>query len=168
MRREIPGPVLAVVAEVLATAETHASLDTLFHYAGAPGEPPAGSKQVKALEWLRRTNRDRSVDPFKVLGRLLENHIELFADHCGSVNPYSEERWQKLMRALAQYELQYATGGMVIGALASPSRTLEQLIRDGDLTSINEEFDRALRNIESSPREAVSAACNILESVCKT
>ncbi len=31
----------------------------------------------------------------------------------------------------------------------------------------NEEFDRALRTVERSPKEAISSACNILESVRK-
>jgi hypothetical protein len=54
-----------------------------------------------------------------------------------------------------------------MGSLAGPSRTLEEFIRDRDLAAIDSEFSRALTNVESSPREAVSAASNILESICK-
>ncbi|MFO7459990.1 MAG: abortive infection family protein [Desulfatiglandales bacterium] len=43
-----------------------------------------------------------------------------------------------------------------------------EIIRARDLASINDEFERALRNMETNPREAISAACNVLESVCKT
>ena len=77
---------------------------------------------------------------------------------------------KKISNALTRFELQYIRGGGVVGAraLAAPSRTLEQVIRAKDVGSINDEFDRALRNVESNPREAVSAACNLLESVCKT
>lgn len=45
---------MGVVAEIIANSETHASMDSLFLYAEAPGDPPEGSKHVKALEWLRR------------------------------------------------------------------------------------------------------------------
>lgn len=164
-RRVIPAPVMAVVAEVIASRESHASLDSLFMDAEAPGDPPEGSKHVKALEWLRRTNKEGSVDPMKVLGRLIENYMET-AD---PFEPFSPETCrERISRILGQCELQYAKGGIIVGSLAAPSRRLEQLIRDRDLGSINAEFDRALRNIEINPREAVSAACNILEAVCKT
>ena len=171
MRREIPSAVITVivvitvVAEHAANSETHATLDSLFMYAGAPGEPPAGSKHAKALEWLRRVNRDESLDPLKVIGKLIEGYMEAVID---SANSFVQERKEKISRVLASCELQYVKGGRVVGALATPSRTLEQLIRERDLASINYEFDRALHSVESAPREAVSAACNILESLFKT
>jgi hypothetical protein len=44
---------------------------------------------------------------------------------------------------------------------------LEEFIQERDTASIDQEFSRALTNVETSPREAVSAASNILESICK-
>ena len=44
---------------------------------------------------------------------------------------------------------------------------MEEFIRDKDISSIEAEFNRALTNVETNPREAVSAASNILESLCK-
>lgn len=43
MRKDIPAPVIAVLSDNLSALETHASLDNLFLYADAPGEPPEGS-----------------------------------------------------------------------------------------------------------------------------
>jgi hypothetical protein len=168
MRREIPSAVIAVVAEQAANSETHATLDSLFMYAGASSEPPAGSKHAKALEWLRRVNRDESLDPLKVIGKLIEGYMEAVIDPANSSDKFVQERKEKIGRVLTSCELQYVKGGRVVGALATPSRTLEQLIRERDFASINYEFDRALNSVESSPREAVSAACNILESLFKT
>jgi hypothetical protein len=74
---------------------------------------------------------------------------------------------EKIRKALARYELQYVRGGSITGTLAAPSRTLDEFIRDRDLPALDEEFTRALANVDSKPREAVSAASNILESVCK-
>ena len=48
------------------------------------------------------------------------------------------------------------------------SRSLGELIKGRDIPSIDAEFTRALANVNSEPREAVSAACNILESIFKT
>ncbi len=42
------------------------------------------------------------------------------------------------------------------------------MTRDRDLGALNLEFDRAMHNVESNPREAASAACNLLESISKT
>jgi hypothetical protein len=74
---------------------------------------------------------------------------------------------EKLAKILGKYELQYLSGGKVVGALGIPSKTLQEFIREGDVTAIDIEFSRALANVEINPREAVSAASNILESLCK-
>jgi hypothetical protein len=165
MRTTIPAPVISVVADVSSSRETHASLDSLFMYASAPGDPPDGSKHVKALEWLRRINKDASVDPLSVLGRLIEGYME---------TPLRE--WDdggdrdKLRKVLAQCKLQYVDGGKITSSvmpLSAPSRTLETMLSTFDYAAVDEEFNRALSNLESEPREAVSAASNILESFCK-
>ncbi len=167
MRREIPAPVLAVIAEIASSRESHATLDSLFTYAGASGDPPEGSKHAKALEWLRRTNKDKSSDPLKVLGRILESYMD------GPVNPSNTwdqpliESRGRINRVLAESELQYLRGGSVVSSLGTPTRTLAEFIREKDLGAIDREFERATTNVGTDPREAVSAAANILESVCK-
>jgi hypothetical protein len=143
-------------------------MDSLFMYAGAPGEPPGGSKPAKALEWLRRTNKDMSVVPLEVLGRLIEAYMD--EDLEGKTDPWevtrSEER-QRLLGELQRARLQYSRGGIIRGSLATPSASLEDWIRKRNIPSLNEEFERALRTVESSPKDSLSAACNILESICK-
>jgi hypothetical protein len=167
MRRIIPGPLLSTIAEIAARRESHATLDSLFTYAGAPGDPPPGSKPAKALAWLRTVNRDDTVQPLNVLGRLIENYMEEEIDP----NDYwGEERLrdrEKINKTLVQCELQYIRGGKIVGSLGVPSRALAEFIRERDIASIDTEFSRALSNVESNPREAVSAASNILESLCK-
>lgn len=167
MRRVIPAPVMSVCAEITASRETHATLDSLFTYAGASGDPPAGSKPAKALEWLRVTNKDHDAKPLDVLGRLIENYMEAPLDPENSWDGERLKDRERISMVLAQCELQYIKGGKVVGALGAPSRTLEEFIKDRDLVSIDAEFSRALSNVEANPREAVSAASNILESVCK-
>ncbi len=167
MRTDIPAAVLAVTADLAAERETHASLDSLFIYAGAPGEPPDGSKHVKALAWLRRTNLETSVDPLRVLGRIVESWLESIVDPHNDCQAGLIPGREKLIRTLTECNLQYVKGGRVVPALAAPTRALAEFIRDRDLESINIEFDRAVHNATSSPREAVSAASNILESTCK-
>lgn len=167
MSKLIPAHVIAVLSDVIPSAETHASIDSLFMYADAPGDPPVGSKPVKVQEWLRRVNKVESIDPMLVLGRLIEGYMEVDDDPSDQWSENKIERKTKIERALQRSELQYAKGGRIIGPVAAPSRSLEQLIRNRDMTSINEEFDRALATVETKPKEAVSAASNILESLCK-
>ena len=76
MRVTILTPVIAACAQIMPDRETHPSLDRLFMHAGAPGDPPEGSKPVKVQEWLRRINKDESVEPLNVLGRLIEAYME--------------------------------------------------------------------------------------------
>ena len=167
MRVIIPAPVLSVCAEIAARRETHATLDSLFTYAGAPGEPPPGSKPAKALAWLRIANKDENVNPLDVLGRIIENYMESPLDPQNTWDAERLKEREQIANVLARCELQYVNEGKIVGALGAPSRTLEEFIKDRDFVSIDMEFKRALLNVEVNPREAVSAASNILESVCK-
>ena len=171
MKAVIPVPVIAACAQIMRDRETHASLDSLFMHAGAPGDPPEGSKPVKVQEWLRRINKDDSVEPLNILGRLIEGYMEEPPPEGGPFDdfppPKETEIQAKLCKALARYELQYVRSGKITGAVGTPSRSLNDFIRDKDIPLLDQEFTRALSNVERNPREAVSAASNILESVCK-
>lgn len=168
MGRPIPQPVIAVVAEFASINETHASLDSLFAYADAPGEPPEGSKHVKALEWLRRINKE-SENPLTVLGRLIENYME------SELPEHPEYEWEKkkvdfvkkMPDLLGRYGLQYVTGGHITDGSSIASLSLKEAIEKRNTPAVEMEFARALQNLHTDPREAVSAACNILESTFK-
>lgn len=171
-RKEIPGPIIALLSDYLGAAETHASLDNLFLYAEAPGDPPEGSKIVKAQAWLRRVNKE-SDSPMKVLGKLIENYMESDfqeeypwysgADQAAAAKEFKE----KLKSILARYGLQYHIGGYLTEGGSVPSKSLYEMIQARDIPGLEAEFNRALSNIAASPREAVSAACNILETLFK-
>ena len=64
--------------------------------------------------------------------------------------------------------MSYSRGGYVHGAaLSGPSRSLAERIKSDEIQAIEIEYDRAYKSIESDPGSAVTAACAILESVCK-
>jgi hypothetical protein len=168
MRKLIPAPIISLIAEIASNRETHATLDSLFMSAGAPGVPPPESKLAKAQAWLRRVNQDESVEPLEVLGRLIEGYMDEEIEE--GLDSWANERKKdkaRIKKTLQNSKLQYLTGGLVTGALAAPSISLEESIKKRNISVLNEEFDRALKSVESSPKEALSAACNILESVCK-
>ena len=174
-KSRLPAHLISVLSEELSQAETHATLDNLFMYANAPGEPPPGSKLAKSQEWLRRINNDDDCDILEIIGRLIEGYMEPPLPKKDA--PWSPEscltdvqidRMERLKQSLTRANLQYIPGGMVTHISGSASRSLKDIISKLDYAAIDQEFERALRNVETSPREAVSAASNILESVCKT
>ncbi|GAA4813388.1 hypothetical protein GCM10011365_25930 [Marinicella pacifica] len=173
MSKEIPAPVIAVLAEHLPSIETHASLDNLFFHADAPGNPPEGSKTLKIQSWLRKINRDAEA-PLKILGKLIECYMEIPKqdEEDKSLFGYSmpnprKELKIKLQSILNRCNLCYIDGGIVSDGSSATSKSLAELIKSRDIPSIESEFNRSLENVNSEPREAVSAACNILESIFK-
>ncbi len=166
---QIPKAVSAVVGQVLGSHYyNHRRLETLFEEAGAPGDPPEGNCETKCIDWLRRCNREHP-DPFLVLGRVLEEFMEIRAIE---ESPFADDPWgknhERVTRVLAQYGLSYHQGGRIIGGGASaPSKSLGDILKGRDLQSVEDEFDRALAAVESDPPAAVTAACSLLESIFK-
>ena len=176
MKIEIPSALIAVVSDLVAYAETHASLDSLFMYAEAAGDPPQGSKPVKAQEWLRCTNK-LSHDPLAVVGRIISGYIEdpeMDADT--KINEWQStsefklqkrELVKKVEAVIARNGFQYLIGGHLTKGGLAPSKKLSELIQGRDMPAIHREFDRAMETVDAKPRDAVSAASNILESIFK-
>lgn len=165
---KIPPSLIGLLGPSLANDNTHAELDSLFLSAGAPGDPPEGNKVHKTQEWLRRINREHA-EPLKVLGTLLGEYLD-------TPHPYEAvppEDWTmrrtRIREALAAEGLTYHRGGHIFGqGLAEPSRTLEEEIKRRNVPAVELEFRRAYDNIDRDPPTAVTAACAILESICKT
>jgi len=161
---KIPNPVIIVVASALSEHYTHAGLNDLFMEAGAAGDIPVGNKMDKCAAWLKTVNQD--VNRLSILGRLLENYLEL-------ETPEDAEGWragrEKVRSALARYGLVYHQGGKVISSSGStPIATLNEIIRRRDLPAVEEEFQRALEFCEAKPESAVTAACALIEALCKS
>jgi hypothetical protein len=172
MRKIIPAPIIAILSEELPNLETHASIDNIFMYADVSFENEDVSKPVKVANRLRQINKEHE-DPLKVLGKLIEKYMEtpekdvvplIFGV---KVDTNQNDLKTNLTKTLGRYNLSYRTGGFISDGSSAPSKNLAELIKGRHIPSIEAEFDRALDNINSEPREAVSAACNILESIFK-
>jgi len=148
---KIPVPVIAVVSDVLAMRYTHSRLDFLMEQAGIEGEPPPGNKVDKTRSWLKRANADGVRDALPLLGKVLEEFMEVDSAGYGVQADLSADR-ERVTDKLAEYGLAYVRGGHVVRAnFGAVSRGLEQIIRDHDLAGIQAEFDRISNNIESDP-----------------
>lgn len=169
----VPSYVISTIAETVSETETHASLNNLFMYAEAPGEPPEGSKAVKALEWLRRINKVSGPETLTIIGRIIEKYMEADVETAPTfwrskeVIEREKSNIEKIRKSLERAGLSYSSGGIISKGEGLATKTLSELIKKKNIQAIDQEFERALKNVQSSPREAVSAACNILESLFK-
>jgi hypothetical protein len=169
----IPSFVISTVAEVIAECETHATLDSLFMYADAPGLPPEGSKSTKALAWVSRINEESGSEKLTILGRLIEKYMDEEVERKPTIfinqeqTNFQKDRIEKLKKTLARANIIYSTGGLLSTGQGLATKSLADLIKKRNIEAIDQEFERAIRNVQANPREAVSAACNILESIFK-
>ena len=164
---QIPSPVIAVVAEVLAEHHSHAKLDVVFAACGAPGDPPLGSKIVKCNAWLRAANVDPEVDKPSLLGGILQEFMEVDPTFDPALEDVQKQR-DRIRKALVKYGLQYRDGGQIMGATTgAPTRSLESTLRARDLATVEQEFQRALQSVEADPASSVTAASAIVEALCK-
>lgn len=155
----LPAPLIHTAAHLLTTHHySHRQIDTLFLRCGAPEPPPVGNLLEKVTTWLRN-----SPEPYRLLGSVIENFMEVQTEDTEWLG-----RREQMTRALATHGLAYGTGGYIIGgATGAPSRSLDSIIRERDLPAVRAEFDRALATVERDPPAAVTAACAIVESLCK-
>ena len=170
---QIPPSIIGTAAPVLAERYTHSELNSLFMANGFPGDPPEGNKEKKCLDWLRCGNH-RLADPLAAFGRLIAEFMdtEQSVPYAGSWSAPCEEKpdpRQFLASALERENLSYQRGGMILGAhLSGPSRSLAERLRSEGIKAVEDEYQRAYAAIGSDSRAALTAACAILESVCRT
>ncbi len=157
----IPISVIATVADLLAAHHNSRSkIDTLFVRCKAPGPPPSGNMVEQMKTWLMRADEDPGLDAFALLGCVLEEFMDVITENQDWLN-----RRTTIQRALTDFGLSYGKGGRIFGGATGPqSRSLEMIVRDRDMTTVNKEIERALATVESDPALAITAACAILGS----
>jgi hypothetical protein len=163
----IPSSVIGVVASVIASHYySHSKLNTLLMESGAPGDVPEGNCEAKCTAWLKRCNETAGVEPLDVLGRVIQSFMDQPADDWF---PAVKEGQQRIRENLSRNQLTYQVNGHVTLAGASlATKTLGDYLRAGDFTSIEAEFDRALKQLDSDPHAVITASCAIIEALCKT
>lgn len=162
---KIPLNLIAILSQMLPEYESHATLDNLFLYAEINSEIPDVSKPAKVQQVLMNVNKS-DPDPLKVLGKVLEKYLD-----GGILYPRDQDRFdqqiESIKKILSDNSLLYIKGGIISGSLTTPTKSLESVIKGLEIPALDQEFMRALTHVDASPREAVSAASNILESICK-
>lgn len=162
----IPKPVVALIAQLFAQYYTASKYHNMLAQTGTSVESPGGSNKVDELtNWLTAIGRD---DPnaLGVLGELLEHFFETM--RAGYYDEGVEKDRDRLREIMGKYGLRYMGGAKVLSASITPvAKTLETLLKEKGFPGVDQEFQRATANVETEPREAASAAANILEAICK-
>jgi len=95
--------------------------------------------------------------------------IAEFMDSDEPLRTYREDEIKRLSEGFAKEGLAYRRGGQTYGAsLSSPTRSLAERLKGASLKELETEYQRAYATVESDPPAAVTAACSIMESLCKT
>jgi Abortive infection C-terminus len=168
----IPPSVIGTVSPLLAAHYTHAELNSLFYAAGFEGDAPVGNKVHKCQEWLRTANRDAPDEALDRFGRLIAEYMDAELSVLRPMDPDTSvtlDPRDAIVAALARDGLSYRRGGYAYGAgLSGPSRSLADRLRTQGVQALETEYQRAYAQIEADPPAALTAACAILETVCKT
>ncbi len=157
----ITPPLAATIVEEFCEPYGHEDINATFARSGAVGGPPEGSRKTKLRVWLETTIHKLDDEAqFAFLGAVLHDFMEGWK--------FSAEARERMTVMLAKANLRYVNGGQVISVLHDVSTvSLEQLIKKRNFPAVNDEFRRAIERVETEPREAASAAANILEAICK-
>lgn len=166
---EIPTEIIAFLAKNLPDFNSHTELDTIFLSVGISDSIPNESKEKKIQRRLLSINNN-DPNPIQKLEILLNKAIEPSRKN-EVLYGYDEqkEKFQKdVERELNQHGFTYIKGKVLSSQLLSPATiTLSELIEKKDVESINREFYRALESLNTNSLDAISSACNILESILK-
>ena len=135
---------------------------------GFPGDPPDGNKTQKCLSWLRTANAE-CADPLGLFGSLIAEVMDAEPTQW-QMEQYAKngDARERIKTVLEKEQLSYQRGGYIIGAhLKGPSKSLGERVKAGGLAAVDREYQRAYNSIGSDPGAAVTAACAIVEAVCK-
>lgn len=168
MNSNISNSVIGAVSSVIAAHYSHSELNVLFMESGAPGDAPDENCVNKCSVWLKRCNNDATVDALSILGEVLQKYMETEPSPFGLKKDVKEGQ-NRIIKALAKNQLSYQKNGQIVLAGANPTtKTLTDYLRSGDFVSIEKEFKRALTHINTDPHASITAACSIIEALCKT
>ncbi|MBW8375001.1 MULTISPECIES: abortive infection family protein [unclassified Stenotrophomonas] len=168
MLKEFPKPLAATIGDVVGSYYySHRRLETMLYEAGASGDVPEGNCVDKVQNWLVREGKEDVSKAFTILGKLIETLMD------GEVSTWDPDKEltarKRINEILARYQLSYGFGGRILGAhsVTAPSKAFGEALKDFSVAEVEEEFERAVRFIDSDPAAAVTAACAIVEALCK-
>ena len=170
----IPLEIIAFLSKELPQFNSHTELDTLFLSAGIASDSIPNENREKKVQRKLSNINDSCSEPIQKLEILLNEATKPVTGNDVSFG-YLKTREEKkktfkenIETELNKHGFAYINGKILPSKSLSPaSITLSDLIKNRNVESINREFDRAIKNLNTNPLDAISSACNILESILK-
>ena len=136
---KIPAAIIGVMSNIYSDYYTHSQINSLFLAASAPDEIPETNKPDKITNWLRLIN-NKSIEPLKILGALLEGFLEQEPD-----TPNISCAQEKIKDTLSQNGLVYSRGGFIskAGGTYSTKSLQERIAKQGLIAIDCEKIGRA-------------------------
>jgi hypothetical protein len=151
---------------MLAFTYTHSRISSFMEAANIQYSPPGANKVDKTRAWLRFVNNNCD-DPLATLGKVISEFMEVNTTERFDDTVLDLQR-ERVNSILSGYELEYKKGGYIVTTGSTTvSDTLQDIIRNRNLSGLQTEFDRIYKNVESDPASAVTASCALLESLFK-
>lgn len=170
----IPLEIIAFLSKELPQFNSHTELDTLFLSAGIASDSIPNENREKKVQRKLSNINDSCSEPIQKLEILLNEATKpVTGNNVSFVYLKTREEKKKTFKENIETELNkhgfaYINGKILPSKSLSPaSITLSDLIKNRNVESINREFDRAIKNLNTNPLDAISSACNILESILK-
>ncbi|MFT6084701.1 MAG: hypothetical protein ACJA1M_001603, partial [Alphaproteobacteria bacterium] len=166
MNKKIPPAMIGLLAKILPDYYTHSGLECLFLSASAPEDVPVGNKEIKVSQWLRNIN-NQSNNPLEILGNIIAEFMDKeTSDSTINFEDYHHDR-KKVIDCLSKDGFSYLRGGIITKGASIPSLSLRENIKNRGLSSIEQEINRALSNVEKDPLSSVHNAGSVLEATLK-
>ncbi|WP_262048182.1 abortive infection family protein [Bradyrhizobium sp. Bra78] len=169
---QIPTQLIGVTAPIAGEWYGHTKINAKLMACGFPGEPPPGNRIDKIRVWLMRGNAEMA-DPLAAFGQFIAEMMDFEIEpprpnwDGTPVEGPPDERLP-VYDVLAREGLSYSRGGHIHGVnMPGPSKSLRERLRINPFPTIEKEFERALKTVESDPPAAITAACAVLEALCK-
>lgn len=153
----------ALVGELI--VGSHDSLESLYISAGAIGIPPDLAHHSKWKQWLRNCSQDPECDAYSVVGKVVEEFMEVEPTHPLELIEYKKNHI-RLIEQLRKDGLVYRKGGIIEQIpRGSGIQSLSDSLARKDFHQLDIEFERAMLSIENDPASAITASCAILEAL---
>lgn len=164
---QIPVPLIAVVADVIAAKYSHANIDFLMEKAGLTLQDFSGVNKVNKVRNYLRLANEGTTDAMDVLGKTIEEVMEL--EKFSYPDPPIKECRERITQSLAKYGMAYQPGGRIVavGVATAAVRSFDALVRVLNVSTMQEEFERILKHVDEDPPTAVTASCALLEALFK-
>lgn len=153
--------------EVLAAHYVIGTIMTLFNAQGIDYdesyiEGPEGSlRRLEGRRYLRTLDLTKSQDAAKLL-EVIRN-VLLIGNHYYSASSPTLLALRKRIEA----DGYFIVGDRIVRGSTPIHESVDTTINRLDLNYVRQEWDRALKEIESDPADAITASCSLIESTCK-